>query len=253
MAESATKNITNNLYDDNEEFFQGYQRIRKNGHNLKDLLEQPAMRDLLPDLKDKTVLDLGCGGGENCIEFVRYGAKSILGIDVSSKMLDLAKNRYKNEKIEYQQLDLNCLDKIKQKFDLIYSSLVFHYISDYQKLIKNIFNLLNKDGILLFSQEHPIISATIDNNPYWNENTEEVAFTFSNYNQPGIRKVNWIVDNIIMYHRNMSEIVTTLAKNGLFVEIIDEPGPKDFALKKLPILKQEFLIPHYLIIRARKI
>lgn len=42
---------------DVEEFFQGYQALRKRDDNLNVLLEQPAMKKLLPDVMGKRVLD----------------------------------------------------------------------------------------------------------------------------------------------------------------------------------------------------
>ena len=68
-----------NIFDD-ETFFAGYRKLRESDTNSNDLLEQPAMRKLLPDLADKTVLDLGCGYGHNCIEFVQKGASRVVGV-----------------------------------------------------------------------------------------------------------------------------------------------------------------------------
>lgn len=42
---------------------------------------------LCPGLKGKTVLDLGCGFGDNCKQFSKMGAKIVIGIDISEKML----------------------------------------------------------------------------------------------------------------------------------------------------------------------
>ena len=57
-----------NIYDNNE-FFSGYKALRETDNNCNILLEQPAMMNLLPDLKGKTVLDLGCGFGIDCKYF----------------------------------------------------------------------------------------------------------------------------------------------------------------------------------------
>ena len=43
-------NMEQNIYD-NPEFFKGYYLLRNRGDNYNDLLEQPAMSELLPDLK----------------------------------------------------------------------------------------------------------------------------------------------------------------------------------------------------------
>jgi hypothetical protein len=49
-----------NIFD-NETFFEGYKAIRDREGNANDLFEIPALFSLLPDLKGKSVLDLGCG------------------------------------------------------------------------------------------------------------------------------------------------------------------------------------------------
>ena len=79
-----------NIFD-NENFFNGYRELRNSGTNLNDLLMQPAMEETLPDLKGKTVLDIGCGYGHNCLEFINKGAKKVVGTDISEKMLAVAK------------------------------------------------------------------------------------------------------------------------------------------------------------------
>ena len=48
-----------NIYD-HPEFFTGYKELRQNNQSANNLIEQPAMCSLLPDLKDKTILDIGC-------------------------------------------------------------------------------------------------------------------------------------------------------------------------------------------------
>ena len=51
------------------------------------------MRQVLPDFKDKRVLDLGCGYGWHCIYAAEKGASSVVGIDISRKMLEVAKGK----------------------------------------------------------------------------------------------------------------------------------------------------------------
>ncbi len=58
-----------NIYD-NETFFEGYRKIRENEVNANKLFEIPALFSLLPDLRGRKVLDLGCGFGEHCKYFM---------------------------------------------------------------------------------------------------------------------------------------------------------------------------------------
>lgn len=243
-----------NIYD-NETFFAGYKTMRAGETNYNDLLEQPAMAKLLPDLTGKTVLDLGCGYGHNCIDFVRRGAKRVVGVDISEKMLEVAKGESADEKIEYVNMSMTDISVLGEKFDFIYSSLAFHYIQDFDAFAKELFSVLNVGGQLLFSQEHPIITATIDGKGHFNKNLkgERVSYTFSNYNEPGERKIHWYVDGVIKYHRTFSGVINALAKAGFVIEEICEPVPEEWAIKKLPTAVKEYIKPNFLIVKARKV
>ena len=243
-----------NIYD-NETFFEGYKALRAGETNYNDLLEQPAMAKMLPDLNGKSVLDLGCGYGHNCIDFVQRGAESVVGIDISEKMLSVAKTESKHEKIQYLNMSMTDISQLDDKFDLIYSSLAFHYVKDFDSFAKDMFSVLNKDGQLLFSQEHPIITATIDGNGHFNKNIKgkRVSYTFSNYNEPGERKVHWYVDGVIKYHRTFSDVINALAKAGFVIEEVCEPVPEPWAVEKLPTIVKEYIKPNFLIVKARKV
>ena len=89
-----------NIYD-NEIFFEGYKKIRDNKINANNLFEIPALFSMLPDLKNKRVLDLGCGFGEHCKRFIECGAKKVVGIDISEKMLEVARNENSDPNIIY--------------------------------------------------------------------------------------------------------------------------------------------------------
>lgn len=58
--------------------------------NANNLFEIPALFSMMPDLKGKRVLDLGCCFREHCKRFIEYGAKKVIGIDISEKMLEVA-------------------------------------------------------------------------------------------------------------------------------------------------------------------
>lgn len=245
--------LTQNIFD-NETFFEKYKALRERDDNYNDLLEQPAMAKFLPDLSGKSVLDLGCGYGHNCLDFVNRGAVRVVGIDISEKMLKIAKTESKNSKIEYINMSMTDVKSLNQKFDVIYSSLAFHYVEDFATFSKDLFSVLNEGGYLLFSQEHPIVTATFDGKGHFNcdENGNKVSYTFSNYNQPGKRKITWFVDGVIKYHRTLGNIITSLANAGFVIDTVDEPLPEEWAIEKLPTITKEQIKPNFLIIKARK-
>ena len=130
--------------------------------------------------------------------------------------------------IEYINMSMTDIAKLDDSFDFIYSSLAFHYIKDFDAFAKEMYSVLNVGGQLLFSQEHPIITATIDGNGHFNKNLKgkRVSYTFSNYNEPGERKVHWYVDGVIKYHRTFSNIINALTKAGFVIEqMIEQNDP----------------------------
>lgn len=246
--------MSNQNIFDNEVFFEGYSELRSRELNANTMLEQPAMKELLPEICGKVVLDLGCGCGHNCFDFVNSGAKNVVGVDISEKMLSVAKAEFAHEKIEYVNMSMTDISKLNQKFDLVYSSLAFHYIEDFKKLCEDIYSLLNSGGYLLFSQEHPLITATVDGKGHYNkdENGIKVSYTFSNYNEPGERKVHWYVDGVTKYHRPFADIINALSQSGFVIEEISEPQPQHWAMEKWSALYDEFIKPSFLIVKAKK-
>ncbi len=177
-----------NIYDD-EKFFNQYEELRneQKDKNANDLIEIPNFRKLMPDVTNKSILDLGCGYGENDKFYKELGAKHVLGTDISEKMIEKANEINKIDGIEYKVIAMEDISSIDKKFDIIISSLAFHYIKDFDKLIKDCYKLLNKDGYLVFSQEHPFTTCikftenvkkghTIIDNKYFG--------LFSDYNRP---------------------------------------------------------------------
>lgn len=243
--------MNQSIYD-NQTFFDGYKALRDRDDNYNVLLEQPAMAERLPDLTGKRVLDLGCGYGCNCLDFVRRGAERVVGVDLSVKMLEEARRHASHPKIEYRRMDMADLSGLDETFDLIYSSLAVHYVEDFVRLAKECYRLLAGGGQLLFSQEHPIITATMDGRGHFNfdESGNQVSYTFSDYGRSGRREIEWFVDGVVKYHRTFGEIITALARAGLVVEEVNEPLPKAWAIEKLPSIAKEYIKTNFMLVKA---
>ena len=241
-----------NIYD-NETFFEGYKKLRENEVNANNLFEIPALFSMMPDLKDKTILDLGCGFGEHCKRFVESGAKKVVGIDISEKMLEIAKQENADSKITYINMPMENISQLKEKFDVVISSLAFHYVEDFAGVVKNIFDLLNEDGIFLFSQENPLCTCFSGGNRWTkDENGNKLYINLSNYGIEGERESSWFVDNVKKYHRTFSSIINTLIETGFIIEKMIEPLPTEDLLKKYPAYKDLFHKPDFLLVKVRK-
>lgn len=92
-----------------------------------------------PDLKDATVLDVGSGWGALCTEVALAGAKKVVGLDISSRLVEFA-NAYLKEQypqligvVEFEALDLRDYDEVV--FDYIVSKDAFEHIIELDRML----------------------------------------------------------------------------------------------------------------------
>ena len=244
-----------NIYD-NEEFFKGYQELRSNMTKVSsnDLIEIPQFFELIGDVRNKTILDMGCGTGGQDRRLIEMGAKKVLGIDISEKMIEVAKKDTDSDKITYKLLSMSNLEEITEKFDIVISSLAIHYVEDYDLLCKKVYNLLNDGGYFIFSHMHPMESAIIfkgfeDRSVVIND---KKYFLISDYNNEGKREIHWFIDGVVMYHRNMSHLVNGLIDAGFKIERLNESYATDEAIKIKPKLIEQRDHSYYVYIKAKK-
>jgi len=241
-----------NIYD-NKTFFEGYKKIRENKANANNLFEIPVLFSILPDLKGKRVLDLGCGFGEHCKQFVDCGAEKVVGIDISENMLAVAKEENCDPKIQYINMPMENIAQLQEKFDVVISSLAFHYVEDFAGVIKNVYNLLDENGIFIFSQENPLCTCHSGTDRWTrDENGNKLYLNLANYGVEGERESVWFVDNVKKYHRTFSTIINTLIEAGFIFERMMEPLPTEELLEQYPDYKDLFHKPDFLLIKARK-
>lgn len=119
--------------------------------------EKPAIRAELPNLKGLDVISIGCGSGVDTRWLADHGAKKVVGIDISEGLIAIAQKE--NPDIEFHEMDMEKLDFPDESFDLAYSSLAIHYVSDWTKPLKEAYRVLRPGGQYVFSCGHPIDSA----------------------------------------------------------------------------------------------
>lgn len=241
--------MTQNIYDD-PGFFEGYSRLQRSVEGLAGAAEWPAIRALLPDLHGLDVVDLGCGFGWFCRWAAEQGAAGVLGLDVSDKMLERARAETTDARIRYDRADLEKLQLPKSSFDLIYSSLAFHYIEDFAGLLGNIRQTLKPGGRLIFSIEHPIYMAP--RQPEWLVDADGgKVWPLSAYQIEGKRLTNWLAEGVVKQHRTMGTTLNLLIKSGFAIAHVEEWSPSDEDLALHPYWAIELERPMFLLISTR--
>ncbi|MCC0637408.1 MULTISPECIES: class I SAM-dependent methyltransferase [unclassified Clostridioides] len=240
-----------NKYD-NDEFFCKYSDMERSKKGLEGAGEWHTLKKMLPDFEGKRVLDLGCGFGWHCQYAVENGAESAIGIDISEKMLKEARNKTKFDNIKYICMPIEDIDFPKDCFDVVISSLAFHYIQSFEDICKNISNCLSSGGDFVFSVEHPIFTAYGAQEWYCDKDGNNLHWPVDNYFIEGLRKSNFLGEEVIKYHKTLTTYLNTLVKTGFEILEIIEPQPEEKLLNTIPEMKDELRRPMMLLVSARK-
>ena len=107
------------------------------------------------------MLDLGCGAGQLAHYLATRGAAEVIGVDVSERMLELARAQWAHRRVSYQRVSIEEVSFAPAHFDPVVSVLALRYVDDYRRLVARIAEWLVPGGVVLYSTEHPIYTARL--------------------------------------------------------------------------------------------
>jgi len=145
------------------------------------------------------VIELGCGTGKNTT-FLLKKADEIIGLDFSQEMLNKAKAKIKDERVEFRKADLTKSWEIDNDFAaLITCSLTLEHIKNLNHIFNQANLKLKKNGLFFISELHPFKQYSGSKAKYETENgTKELE----------------------VYIHHISEYIDDAKNNGLeFVEM----------------------------------
>lgn len=242
--------MAQNIYD-NPDFFSGYSQLPRQVHGLDGAPEWPAIRDMLPALAGKRVVDLGCGFGWASRWMREQGAGSVLSLDLSEKMIARAKADTSDVAIEYRIADLETLELPATAFDLAYSALTFHYLRDFDRFVCMIHAALVPGGDFVFTIEHPIYMAAA--HPHWIADEDgRKTWPVNGYSVEGERRTDWFTKGVLKYHRTMATTLNALIGAGFQMRRIEEFAPTPDQIEQMPALVEEMERPMMLLVAAQK-
>lgn len=234
---------------DNEEVFRFYMEHRAKTDTPNETLEQPILWELIGDPRHLKVLDLGCGDARVAKKFKALKAREYLGIDGSKRMVNLAVQNVEPGFSEVQLSDLENCVLPNSEFDLVISSLAFHYIDDLELLFKKIHSALKPGAKLVFSVEHPVLTS---NNQSLEKSPIREAWLVDNYFIRGKRSVKWMGDTVTKYHRTIEDYIKLISKAGFAIENFRESEPNEKYFNDQALLERRKRIPLFLILSAKK-
>lgn len=240
-----------NKYDD-QTFFEQYSHMPRSVQGLQGAGEWQTLRRMLPDFKDKRVLDLGCGFGWHCIYAVRQGARSVTGIDLSQKMIAQARQINADERITYLRMAVEDFDYPAGAYDAAISSLTFHYLESFGEVCRRVHRTLTPGGDFVFSVEHPVFTAQGTQDWFRDAQGRPLHWPVDRYFSEGRREAVFLGEKVIKYHRTLTTYLGELLRAGFEITQVAEPEPPAEMLDTVEGMRDELRRPMMLIVSARK-
>jgi ubiquinone/menaquinone biosynthesis C-methylase UbiE len=119
-------------------------------------------------IKNKTVLDVGCGFGWNESVFSKYSPKKIIGVDSSEETLDIAR-KFKHHACSFKKASALELPFKDNTFDTVMSWEVLEHIpkNTEEKMFSEIFRVLKPSGNFFLSTQHRNFFSTVLDPAWW--------------------------------------------------------------------------------------
>ena len=248
-------------YNDHAEGYAAHVRD-KNDSVYHSLYEKPAMRALLPSLSKKRVLAIGCGPGEDAAYLKSHGAASVVGIDISKKLIEIAQKQH--PECEFLVMDMEHLDFPAASFDFAYSSLAVHYLKDWSQMFREVYRVLKPKSSFLFSCGHPVYSAMTMTDDTDEKRVRMLAIIKGKKTNSAKIVGDYLGRHTIVnppsemdvttWHKSIGEIVAEASAAGFLISSIVEPKP-DPKMKKLKPRSFTSLskIPYFIIFKLEKL
>ncbi|MFP4567844.1 MAG: class I SAM-dependent methyltransferase [Candidatus Woesearchaeota archaeon] len=133
-------------------------RLDKSRFDFNRDIEVPAMIKLIGDVKNKIILDMGCGFADHAMHLSKKGYKKLVGFDLSDGLISVAQAQNIRDASFYVGDMSKKLNHASSSFDIVYSSLAIHYVSNINFLFKEVSRVLKKGGVFCFSTIHPVFN-----------------------------------------------------------------------------------------------
>lgn len=102
-------------------------------------------------VNNKLVLDIGCATGYGSNLLKEKGAKKVVGIDISTKALEIARKRYQHLGLEFHKMDAQTLPFRSNSFDIVTSFEVIEHLPRHEEFVADCRRVLRNNGLFLCS------------------------------------------------------------------------------------------------------
>jgi len=199
-------------------------------------IEVPAIIELLKDkIANTRILCIGCGSGDECKLFSEMGAREIVGVDISDKLIAYDRDQYPDMRFEVASWDDFLQIKNIGEFDIVYAGFSIHYVNDWLKVCNDVAKVLKSGGLFVFSTLNPIklMLERIKEPPIKqkvfgivrNTETKKVIKTYGEYVDKKYNLCLFNNDSVEIYKKKFSTMINELGASELRIKSFLEPLP----------------------------
>ncbi|QYZ78875.1 class I SAM-dependent methyltransferase [Methanofollis formosanus] len=206
----------------------------------------PVVDVMLGDVRNKKILDAGCGNGKYAKKLASAGA-TVIGIDGSPEMIRLACRDNAHPLVMYAVTDLTRPLPVRSRsMDIVVANMVLMDLPEIETCTGEFSRILRDGGMFVFSITHPAFFCSDwvgdESGPrpykmvrdYLHQKTESLDFWGETFH----------------YHRPLSDYFRVLERNGLTVISLEEPVPHIGADETDPRILCHLRVPSFLVAKA---
>lgn len=214
--------VTPSAYDQiATQYAESQQRSVSDSFSWNHDLVIPNLLQVVGDITGLTVLDAGCGEGVLARYLAKRGA-TVVGIDLSARLIELAQAQQTEPPISYAVHDLSQpLPRYVDHFDLVVSNLVLNDVADYEGFAATLTALVKAGGRI-------ILSLT---NPYSAVMRQKVE---SYFDSGTATPYPWGEGQVFFYHRTMQEYIAAFHKAGASLQSLTDVQMTTAMMAQLP-------------------
>lgn len=208
---------------DQADFFTNYMKRRNREDSPNNAIEGPIMNELIGDIQNKTILDLGCGDASFGKDLLHLGARHYTGVEGSGQMIEAARSNLLELDATIHNETMESFQYPRDSYDLVTSRFAIHYVSDINTLFQNVYQTLKEEGRFVFSIQHPLTTSSFTSKQAGDKRGNWIV---DDYFRDGERKEPWINQVVVKYHRTIEQYFTALRQAGFTVQDLREGKPK---------------------------
>jgi len=206
-------------------------------------LLNPTLFSLLGNIRNKRILDAGCGTGYLARLLSKQGAH-VVGLEPAMPLIEYAIEREQHEPlgIEYLQADLTTWRDSDRLFDVVVANMVLMDIPDYEAALDTCLLHLRHGGRFVLSLSHPCFEES--DSDYQAKGYIAVKEYFQEY----CIEQRWAC----RFHRPLGHYFNALLQRGCIIQAVVEPKLNAEQAQSAPEKERNLHVPSFIVIQVGK-